>query len=131
MFVSETSSRHTFKTSSRRIYKTSSRCLGRRKIVTLKKYWRRLEDMSWRCLQDVLKTNKCLLGSVSDATLSNNDNKQSKKTPLLPWVANAEIYVFDSVLELKNKLPLSPFCPFYQLCSILLWESIFYAKLSK
>ena len=32
----------------------SSRSLGRRKIVTLKTYWRRL--------QDVLNTNKCLLG---------------------------------------------------------------------
>ena len=51
------------KTSSRRlgdisqdILKTSWRCLGRRKIVTLKTSWRRLEDMSWRCFEDVLET---------------------------------------------------------------------------
>ena len=52
------------KTSSRRlarglenVFKTSSGRLGRRKTVTLKTYWRRL--------QDVLKTNKCLLGHFS------------------------------------------------------------------
>ena len=51
------------KTSSRRlarglenVFKTSSRRLGRRKIVTLKTCWRRLED--------VFKTNKCLLGII-------------------------------------------------------------------
>ena len=36
----------------RRLCKTSSRRLGRPKIVTLKACWRRLEDMSWRRLQD-------------------------------------------------------------------------------
>ena len=50
------------KTSSRRLRKTSSRRLGRRKIVMLKTCWRRLQGMSWRRLQDVLKPNKCLLG---------------------------------------------------------------------
>ena len=50
------------KTSSRRLGKMSSRRLGRRKIVTLKTCWRRLQDMSWRRPQDVLKTNECLLG---------------------------------------------------------------------
>ena len=44
------------------VFKTSSRRLGRRKIVTLKTCWRRLQGMSWRRLQDVLKPNKCLLG---------------------------------------------------------------------
>ena len=45
--------RRFFKTSSsRRLCKTSSRCLGRRKIVTLKMFWRRLQDTSWRRLQD-------------------------------------------------------------------------------
>ena len=34
------------------VFKTSWRCLGKRKTVTLK---------TW-CLEDVLKTNKCLLG---------------------------------------------------------------------
>ena len=76
LFVSKTSSRHVFKTSSRRLQdvfsvtifciktscEMSSRRLGRRKIVTLKTCWRRLQDMSSRRLQDVLKTNKCLLG---------------------------------------------------------------------
>ena len=87
--VFKTSSRHVFKTSSRHVLKTSSRrlqrnnfsssktssrriarCLqdvfvrrlGRRKIVTLKTCWRRLQDISCGRLQDVLKTNKCLLG---------------------------------------------------------------------
>ena len=72
--VFKTSSRHVFKTSSRRlqrnnfsssktssrrlarglenVFKTSSRRLGRRKIVTLKTCWSRLQDMSWRRLQD-------------------------------------------------------------------------------
>ena len=43
----------------------SSRRLVRRKIVMLKTYWRHLQDMSWRRLRDVLKTNKCLLGTYS------------------------------------------------------------------
>ena len=34
--------------------KTSWRRLGRRRTVTLKMSWRPLEDMSWRCLEDVL-----------------------------------------------------------------------------
>ena len=40
----------------------ASRRLGRCKIVTLKTCWRRLQYMSWRRLQGVLKTNECLLG---------------------------------------------------------------------
>ena len=40
------------------------RRLGRRKIVTLKTCWRRLQDMFWRHLEDVFKTNKYLLGLV-------------------------------------------------------------------
>ena len=72
-YVFKTSSKHVFKTSSRRLQrnnfsspKTScerswKRLLGRRKIVTLKTCRRRLQDISWRRLQDVLKTNKCLL----------------------------------------------------------------------
>ena len=44
------------------VLNSSSRRLGRRKIVTLKTFWRRVQDMSWRRPQDVLKTNKCLLG---------------------------------------------------------------------
>ena len=46
------------------VFKTSSRRLGRRKIVTLKTCWRRLQDMSSRRLEDFLKTRKCLLGCL-------------------------------------------------------------------
>ena len=62
LFVSKTSSRYlkTCLQDSRHlqdllrdVFKTSSRWLGRQKLVTLKTRWRRL--------QDVLKTNKCLL----------------------------------------------------------------------
>ena len=44
------------------VFKTSAWRLGRRKTVTQKTCWRHLRDMSWRRLQDVLKTNKSLLG---------------------------------------------------------------------
>ena len=44
--------------------KTSWRRLARRKIVTLKTCWRYLQDISWKRFQDVLKTNKCLLGCL-------------------------------------------------------------------
>ena len=47
-----------------RLCKTSWRRSGRRKIVTLKTCWRRLQHMSWKCLQDVLKTNKCFFGTL-------------------------------------------------------------------
>ena len=60
-YAFKTSSIHVFKTSSRRLQRnnfsssnTSSRSLGRCKIVALKTCWRRL--------QDVFKTNRCLLG---------------------------------------------------------------------
>ena len=43
------------------VFKTSERRIGRRKIVRLKTCWRRLQDMSWRGLQHVFKTNKCFL----------------------------------------------------------------------
>ena len=84
--VLKTSSRYVFKTSWRRlqrnnfsssktssrrlarglenVFKMPSRRLGRRKIVRLRTCWRRLQGMSWRLLQDILKTNKCLLGSL-------------------------------------------------------------------
>ena len=81
--VFKTYSRHVFKTSLRHVLKTSSRLLlrnnfsssktsckrssrrlGRRKIVTLKTCWRRLQDMSWWRLQDAFKTNKCFLGEM-------------------------------------------------------------------
>ena len=53
-----------FKGSSRHVFKTSSRRLGRRKIVTLKTCWRRLQDLSWGRVEDIFKTNKCLLGNL-------------------------------------------------------------------
>ena len=43
--------------------KLSSRSLARRKIVRPKTCSRRLQDMSWRCLEGLFKTNKYLLGS--------------------------------------------------------------------
>ena len=46
------------------ILKTSWRRLGRQKIVTLKTCWRHLQDKSWMRFQDVLKTNKSLLGEL-------------------------------------------------------------------
>ena len=52
--VFKTSSRYVFKRSSGHVFKTSSRRLERRKTVTLKTCRRRL--------QDVFKTNRCLLG---------------------------------------------------------------------
>ena len=47
---------------SRHLCKTSSRRLGRREVITLTTCWRRPQDMSWRRLQDLWKTKKCLLG---------------------------------------------------------------------
>ena len=44
--------RDVFKKSSRRLRDVFARRLGRQKIVTLKTCWRRLQDMSWRRLQD-------------------------------------------------------------------------------
>ena len=58
-----------YEMSSRRLCKISSKYLG--KTVTLKMCWRGLQEMCWRCLyqymswirlQNILKTNKCLLG---------------------------------------------------------------------
>ena len=47
---------------SRHLCKTSLRRLGRREVITLKTCWRRPQGMSWRRLQDLWKTKKCLLG---------------------------------------------------------------------
>ena len=52
------------KTSCKDVMKTSSRCLGKRKTITLKTSWRRLEDISWRPLQDVLEVNKMFTGDI-------------------------------------------------------------------
>ena len=46
------------------VFKTSLKRVRRWKIVTLKMCWRRLPGMSWRRLQDIFKTNKCLLGCI-------------------------------------------------------------------
>ena len=67
-----------YQTSSRHICKTSSRRrLGRRKIVTLKTCWRRL--------QDVLKTNKCSLGYASNACWVNHSLANIWMTSLDFW----------------------------------------------
>ena len=59
------------------VFKTSSRHLWRRRIVTLNTCWRRLQVMSWRRLQDVMKTNKCLLGLVfNNANVSSSKSKK-------------------------------------------------------
>ena len=44
------------------VFKMSSRPLARRKIVMLKTCWRRLQDMSWRCLQRPLKDQQMFSG---------------------------------------------------------------------
>ena len=46
----------------RSIQDNFARRLGRRNTVTLNKWWRRPQYMSWRRLEDVLKTSRCLLG---------------------------------------------------------------------
>ena len=83
--IFKTSSRHVFKTFSRHAFmssrrfqdmssrrlqpnnfsssKTSWRRLGRRKNVTLKTCWRRVQEVSWRRLKYVFKTKKCFLGT--------------------------------------------------------------------
>ena len=60
------------KTSSRRLCKTSSRRLGRRKIVILKAFWRRSENMSWRRLQDQQMFAGNVLKNVSAIYLTYN-----------------------------------------------------------
>ena len=57
----------TFQDALRDVFKTSSRRLGRRKIVTLNSPWRRVQEMSWRRLQNFLQTNKYLLGCLQNA----------------------------------------------------------------
>ena len=82
-YVFKTSSRHVFKTSSRHVFKTSSRRLQRNNFSSSKTSCKRsskrlcktssrriqdvLEDVKllrWRRVEDVFKTNKCLLGSI-------------------------------------------------------------------
>ena len=98
--VFKTSLRHVFKMSwnvfsitifclSRRlqdVFKTaweiSARRLGRRKIITLKTCWRRLQDISWRRLEDVLKISKCLLDKGMRVLFQKKDKKKGKKNVL-------------------------------------------------
>ena len=61
-YVFKTSSRHVFKTSSRHVLKTSSSSQFFVFQDVFKTSWGRLQDMSSRRLQDVFKTNRCLLG---------------------------------------------------------------------
>ena len=69
--VFKTSSRHVFKASSRHVFKTSSRRSQRnnlpkrlRDVLEDVKLLprKRVEDVFKTCLEDVFKTNKCLLG---------------------------------------------------------------------
>ena len=73
-YVFKTSSRHVFKTSSRHVFKTPSRRLQRNNFSSSETSSRRvprylqdvLEDVKllrWRRVEDVFKTNKCLLRS--------------------------------------------------------------------
>ena len=90
LFVPKTSSRHVFKTSSRNVFKTSSRHVFKTSSIRLQRnnfsssntssrrlqdvFARRLQDvledeklLRWRCLENVLQTNKCLLGCDTSA----------------------------------------------------------------
>ena len=70
--VFKTSSRHVFKTSSRYVFKTSSRHVFKTSSRRLQNVFaRRLQDvledvklLRWRRVEEVFKTNKCLLGYV-------------------------------------------------------------------
>ena len=80
-------SRRVFKTSSRCLHlnnflspKTSSSCLGRQKLFTLKICWRRL--------QDILKTNKYLLGRKRMDPWFSNLLDPWLRDLLDPWLKN-------------------------------------------
>ena len=60
-YVFKMSLRHVFKTSSRHFFKTFWRRLQRNNFPSCKTSSKRLQDVFTRHLQDVLKTNKCLL----------------------------------------------------------------------
>ena len=69
--ILKTSWRHVFKASSRHVFKTFSRRLQdefrtfwKTKNCYAEDVMKTLQDMSWGRLQDVLKTNKCLLGNL-------------------------------------------------------------------
>ena len=61
------------------VLKTLSRRLGRRKNVTLKTSWRHLEDMSWRCLEGIIETNKILGISVSNKSIFHKSISDNSK----------------------------------------------------
>ena len=112
--VFKTSSRYVFKTSSRHVSKTSWRRLQRnnllfskttwsrlegRKIFSLKTCWRHLQDMSWSRHQDVLSTNKRLLGNWSLTYLKKQNftgafTKISGFIPLQIWTNSHVITSF-------------------------------------
>ena len=73
--VLKTPWRHALKTSSIRLQHNNF-CLPRRFHDVFKTSWKtknRFEDMSWRRLQGVFKTNKCLLGISDDSIKPIND----------------------------------------------------------
>ena len=73
-YVLKTSWRHVFKTFSRYIFKTSSRRLQRNNFLSSKTSPRSLQDMPGRPLQEVLKTNKCLLETYCKFDFSKSKN---------------------------------------------------------
>ena len=103
------------KTSSRRLHQDKYICLThtssedvfkmswRRKIVTLKTYWRRLQDMSSRRLQDVLKTNKRLLGNALAKISIKRHNTLKQCSNLLSTSHNLGSKHAYNVYKSKNK----------------------------
>ena len=92
------SSRHVFKTASRHVFKTSSRRLQHNNFSSSKTSskrlckttsrrlqdllegvkllrWRRAEDVFKTCLEDVFKTNKCLLGKGDGMDMKHDHDK--------------------------------------------------------
>ena len=101
LFISKTSSRRLqrnnfspSKTTWRHLANTSWRPIGKRKIVTLKTYWTRLQDMSRRRLQVVLKTNKDFLGSYSKWSILELILELSFRTPWLYRIGVFDVVVF-------------------------------------
>ena len=73
--VLKTSSRHVFKTSSKHVLKTFSRRLQRNNFSSSKTSWEtkncHAEDESKTSSRNVLKTNKCLLGTLKSLAEKN------------------------------------------------------------
>ena len=68
------------------------RRLGRRKIVTPKTSWRRLEDMYWRRLEGVLKT---CLEDVVKTCLEDVLKTLCRQAKYLLWISVSNKYIFN------------------------------------